>query len=214
MPYIVATDSTLFWAVGTPIIETGVALPGELTVSGLPMISAPTENEFLGLAAGKAVGYKPLPASGWLEAGEIYAYGSGLVIVRQSHARTEHAPADVPALFCVYRPEATGDAAILGWVAGEKVEKGMRRRYNNKLYRCLQAHVTQADWSPDKTPALWGEIQTGTPIPDWKQPTGAHDAYNKGNRVRYKGNIYESLINANVWAPDVYPPGWKLIGPA
>ena len=48
-------------------------------------------------------------------------------------------------------------------------------------------------------------------IPEWVQPTGAHDAYNVGDRVRYKGKVYECLMNGCVWAPDVYPAGWKEI---
>lgn len=48
-------------------------------------------------------------------------------------------------------------------------------------------------------------------IPDFVQPTGAHDAYQKGNKVRYNGKVYESLIDGNVWAPDVYPAGWKEV---
>lgn len=48
-------------------------------------------------------------------------------------------------------------------------------------------------------------------IPDWVQPTGAHDAYNKGDKVRYNGKVYESLIDGNVWSPDVYPAGWREV---
>ena len=48
-------------------------------------------------------------------------------------------------------------------------------------------------------------------IPDWVQPTGAHDAYQKGDKVRYNSAVYESLINGNVWSPDAYPQGWKLV---
>ena len=46
------------------------------------------------------------------------------------------------------------------WVAGENVEPGDRRYYepDGKLYKCRQAHTTQADWTPDKTPALWSVI--------------------------------------------------------
>ena len=46
------------------------------------------------------------------------------------------------------------------WVVGEKVEPGDRRYYepDGKLYECRQAHTTQADWTPDKTPALWSVI--------------------------------------------------------
>lgn len=48
--------------------------------------------------------------------------------------------------------------------------------------------------------------------PEWKQPTGGHDAYKIGDRVTYNGKVYESVIDANVWAPDAYPQGWKVVG--
>ena len=61
--------------------------------------------------------------------------------------------------------------------------------------------------SPDPEPEPEPEI------PEYVQPTGAHDAYNIGDKVRYKSKIYECLINACVWAPDVYPAAWKEIVP-
>lgn len=89
-------------------------------------------------------------------------------------------------------------------------------RYNDELYRCAQDHTSQADWTPDKSASLWTKItidpDTGYDV--WQQPTGAHDAYNTGDRVLYpdaKGKVYESLINGNTWSPDAYPAGWKLI---
>jgi hypothetical protein len=48
-------------------------------------------------------------------------------------------------------------------------------------------------------------------IPEWVQPTGAHDAYKHGDRVRYQGVLYESLLDANVYAPSEYPDGWRKI---
>lgn len=47
--------------------------------------------------------------------------------------------------------------------------------------------------------------------PEWTQPLGGHDAYKTGDRVTYQGKVYESTIDGNVWAPDVYPAGWKEI---
>jgi len=44
---------------------------------------------------------------------------------------------------------------------------------------------------------------------EWVQPTGAHDAYTKGSKVLYSKKIWESLIDANVWAPGV--AGWREI---
>lgn len=48
-------------------------------------------------------------------------------------------------------------------------------------------------------------------IPDFVQPTGAHDAYKKGDKVRYNGKVYESLIDGNSYSPDAYPAGWQEV---
>lgn len=85
---------------------------------------------------------------------------------------------------------------------------GVRICYQNTLYRCVQAHTSQADWTPDQTPALWAEISVEE-WPEWRQPTGAQDAYNKGDKVTYKQKHYISLIDGNTWSPDAYPAGWS-----
>lgn len=48
-------------------------------------------------------------------------------------------------------------------------------------------------------------------IPEWVQPTGAHDAYNTGDKVRYNGKVYICKIDNCVWSPDAYPDGWELM---
>ena len=48
-------------------------------------------------------------------------------------------------------------------------------------------------------------------IPDFVQPTGAQDAYKKGDKVKFEGKVYESLIDANTYSPSAYPAGWKEI---
>ena len=80
-----------------------------------------------------------------------------------------------------------------------------------QLYRVVQAHTSQADWTPNTTPALYTPIgldDSGYDI--WSKPTGAHDAYNIGDIVNYNGTLYKSKINGNVWSPDEYPAGWEL----
>lgn len=83
-----------------------------------------------------------------------------------------------------------------------------------QLYRCVQAHTSQSDWTPDVVPALWVAIGLAPDeVPVWSRPTGAHDAYNIGDRVHYPdGNspIYESLIDGNIYNPDEYSAGWKI----
>lgn len=86
--------------------------------------------------------------------------------------------------------------------------------YGTRLYRCEQAHTSQADWTPDAAASLWSAIDiAGDGIEVWTQPTGAHNAYNTGDRVHYPAKespVYVSTIDGNVWAPDAYPQGWQL----
>lgn len=94
------------------------------------------------------------------------------------------------------------------WEVGVAYAVGDRRQYNGLLYRCVQAHTSQDDWTPDITPALW--VRTWTdPFPEWVQPTGAHDAYNKGDKVSHNEKHWESDIDANVYEPGVY--GWSEV---
>ena len=96
--------------------------------------------------------------------------------------------------------------------AGEFVTYGVNGVGDPQLYKVVQAHTAQADWTPKTVPALYVAIgldERGYPV--WSQPTGAHDAYNKGDIVDYRGFLYESLIDGNVYAPDAYPAGWKAV---
>ena len=80
-----------------------------------------------------------------------------------------------------------------------------------QLYKVVQAHTSQADWTPDKTASLYTPIgldDSGYPI--WSQPTGAHDAYNTGDVVDYGGTLYESLINGNTTVPGSDERYWKV----
>ena len=100
------------------------------------------------------------------------------------------------------------------WAVGVAYSVGERVQYDGKLYKVVQAHTSQADWTPDKTPALFTEVAKPGETPVWKQPTGAQDAYNTGDKVHYPtadSTVYESLIDGNVWAPDAYPQGWKAV---
>ena len=100
------------------------------------------------------------------------------------------------------------------WAVERLCKVGERLRYGDKLYRCEQEHTSQSGWEPDKTPALWTEVAKPGEIPVWRQPTGAQDAYNKGDRVHYPdadGPVYESLMDANVYSPEAYPTGWRLV---
>ena len=103
-----------------------------------------------------------------------------------------------------------------------------------KIYRST---IDNNVWAPSAYPRGWEEVtgedeyepptepeqpeegggETGDEedpykdVPDFVQPTGAHDAYNVGDRVKYNGHVYESTMAGNAYSPDAYPQGWKLI---
>ena len=85
---------------------------------------------------------------------------------------------------------------------GEMFTDGQNKVGDPQLYRVVQDHTSQADWVPASTPSLYTPIGlTDDGYPIWSQPTGAHDAYNTGDIVEHSGELYESLVDGNVWEP-------------
>lgn len=81
-----------------------------------------------------------------------------------------------------------------------------------QLYQVLQNHTSAKEWTPDTTQSLYKKIGvTDDGYPEWVQPLGASDAYNKGDVVSHNGTLYRSLIDGNVWSPDEYPTGWAIV---
>lgn len=87
-------------------------------------------------------------------------------------------------------------------------EIGDRIRYNDTLYKCVQAHTSQDSWTPDITPALWVEVSIDE-FPEWKQPLGSEDAYRIGDKVSHLEKHWISAIDYNVYEPSVY--GWDEV---
>ena len=93
------------------------------------------------------------------------------------------------------------------WVYPVAYTVGQLRRYNGTLYKCVQAHTSQADWTPDTAASLWSvAADPAEEWPAWSQPVGAHDAYAKGDKVSHNGKHWTSNVDSNVWEPGVY--GW------
>lgn len=107
----------------------------------------------------------------------------------------------------VYDPWQVGKA----YTVGQFLTYGVNGVGDPQLYKVVQDHTSQSDWTPDTASSLFVAIgldDAGYPV--WSQPTGAHDAYNIGDIVDYNGTLYQSAIDGNVYSPEAYPAGWQV----
>lgn len=108
-----------------------------------------------------------------------------------------------------------------GYKTNKAYQEGDKFTYQGKIYEVIQAHTSQTTWIPSETPALYKEFlkvkiqdeegNTSEVVEEFKKPTGAHDAYQKGDKVSFEGAIYESIIDANVYSPTEFADGWKKV---
>lgn len=103
-------------------------------------------------------------------------------------------------------PEWSGDG--VAYAAGQWVSHG------GDAWEVVQAHTSQPGWAPDRAPSLFSRFELAADgVRVWRQPTGAHDCWDRGERCRYPdaaGALWESTIDGNVWSPEDNPSGWKL----
>lgn len=93
------------------------------------------------------------------------------------------------------------------WTTDTDYATGFKVQYGGKLYKCLTAHASQADWTPDAAPSLWAKVLIPDPdvIPEWEQPDSTNP-YMTGDKVTHNSKTWVSDIDNNVWTPGVY--GW------
>ena len=110
-------------------------------------------------------------------------------------------------------PDAAALEAVVlhpAWKAGVDYSAGYKAQHSGRLWRCLQDHTAQADWTPDAAPSLWANvlIPDETVVPEWEQPDSTNP-YSAGNKVTHNGKTWVSDADNNVWEPGVY--GWTEI---
>lgn len=93
------------------------------------------------------------------------------------------------------------------WASGVSYTTGYKVQRSGKLWRCLQAHMSQDGWEPESAPSLWAKvlIPDETVIPEWEQPDSTNP-YMQGDKVTHSGKTWVSDVDNNVWEPGVY--GW------
>ena len=96
---------------------------------------------------------------------------------------------------------------------GKILKFGVNEDNETQLYKVQLQHTSQDDWRPDQEPTLYKPIGFEDGIPIWTEPSGGHDAYGVGDKVRHNGKTWVSLIPGNIWEPGVPVPGvetWVL----
>lgn len=93
---------------------------------------------------------------------------------------------------------------------GKNYITGCKLQHNGILYKVLQDHTSQADWTPDTTPSLYGKVLIPDPeiIPEWEQPDSTN-GFSAGDKVTHNGKTWSSNTDNNVWEPGVY--GWDEV---
>ena len=96
------------------------------------------------------------------------------------------------------------------WKVGVNYTVDDRVLYEEVLYKVLQTHTSQETWTPINAPSLFAKvlIPDANVIPEWEQPDSTNP-YMIGDKVMYNGKTYVSIVDNNVWAPDVY--GWEEV---
>ena len=114
------------------------------------------------------------------------------------------------------RESATDEQALSvpvlypAWRSGVAYTAGQRLLYNSVLYKVLQDHTSQDDWTPDAANSLFTKvlIPDVSAIPEWEQPDSTNP-YSAGDKVTHNGKTWVSDVGNNVWEPGVY--GWTEI---
>ena len=99
------------------------------------------------------------------------------------------------------------------WEAGKAYAADDRRQYADRLWKCLQAHTSQDDWTPDATAALWVEVAAPGEYREIKENMLSTEAFAKDEIGWWqtKDNLYKSKIANNVYTPESYPDGWEAL---
>lgn len=99
------------------------------------------------------------------------------------------------------------------YAAGDYITDGADHNGDPLLYSVVQAHTSSQEWPPALTPSLYTPVSlsnSGHPI--WAQPSGAHDAYDKGDVVYHEkdGLLYRSNIDGNTTEPGTDDRWWSI----
>lgn len=158
--------------------------------------------------------------------GTPYKYGDQVYKLWQAHDATN-------------QPDWTPDKAVSLWDICHTTDPAKAKPYvapqgTRGMYQigdvCTEGGIIYRStagnnvWAPDTYPQGWEQIdvsggvipqpdepETPAKYPEFIQPTGAHDAYQIGDRVTFNDKVYECILGDNVYSPSAYPQGWREV---
>jgi len=107
--------------------------------------------------------------------------------------------------------DAVAEVAALfpDWTPGAKVKPGDVLAWDGTLVEVIQGHTTQADWTPDKVPALF-KVHRTPEMTEWV----AGITVAAGERFTFGGATWECVqahTTQKGWEPDKVPSLWKKV---
>ena len=125
---------------------------------------------------------------------------------RETLATAEKRAADLNAEFLAAAGVTDGDVWRQPTSAVDAYPKDWTVQHNDAVWVSL---IAANVWEPGLSG--WREVVEEGGVPEWVQPTGAHDSYRTGDHVMFEGAEYVSLIDGNTWSPAAYPQGWEKL---
>lgn len=141
------------------------------------------------------------------------------MIIEQTNKAMQMLSVDLDSLLVNLTDEQALEVPLIfpQWSTANAYKVGDRILYLGVLYKVLQDHTSQETWTPDITPSLFAKVliiknEEGeqVDIPNFEQPDSTNP-YMVGDKVKFEGKIYQSLIDNNVWSPIDYPAGWEEV---
>lgn len=96
---------------------------------------------------------------------------------------------------------------------GSLIKAGTRINWNGTIKRAAVDVWDRAENNPDNAPTLWEDIAYRQGYRIAPETFTATNAASKGEKLWFGDELYESLMDGNVYTPEQYPDGWELIEP-
>ena len=94
---------------------------------------------------------------------------------------------------------------------GSLVPAGTRINWNGILRKAASDLWDTAENNPDNAPTLWEEIYYTDGYRVIPEAISAAAMFAKGEKGIWKGSVYESVYDANVWNPEQFAAGWNKL---